>query len=480
MASRAINSLIRYFLISMFILLLFFSLNAKAEAKTDDFFFDNLLVAANLNLKAGNVNDALDMFINAEEFKPDNAEVLIGLIRSYSELNDFTLAREKLSRLEKHHPYDMRIHLVKGEYLAMKGHIEEAAGEFTLLVEKGIYRFEALQGLIRLYSRSGDSSIKGIVESAIPMYETKNQITLYTLMANCLEQSGRNHEANETRKLLSALKESTGSSSSNNGVSEISELEIVILKAERLISESHYADAEEVLAGATHKWPANARVQDLLKTCYFRMIESVPVNSATKTEQQNLANILSEGDGSSKGLSSLIPPSATFSADVETYITDIFRITGETEKYFQKMMVSLSNLKSRINNSSSSAGSGAQSKEKQNLRELNLLMNESAKVTAMEIEALNNITPPENFIEFHNKLITVTKQLNASFKLVNHFITSKDWTSYFKVMNMLAGLDEQIEGLNKQFETAIMAEMQITQLPSNQYRSTQLRPKESE
>ncbi len=461
MASRAISSFIKYFLISMVILLLFFTLHAKTvESKTDDFYFDNLVLAANLNLKSGNVNDALDKFIKAEQIAPDNADVLIGLVRSYSELNDFTLAREKLSRLEKHHPYDMRIHLVKGEYLAMKGHVEEAAGEFTLLVEKGIYRFEALQGLIRLYAETDDTSIKSVIEITIPLYETENQIALYKLMANCLEQSGKMNEAKETAKLLAALIESSKSTGSNKSVSEMSELEIAIFKAERFISEKQYDNAEIVLTDATHKWPSSAKVQELLKTCYWRMVESVPINPDNDDNQQFFESMISKGDGTSATLSSLMPSDASFSPEVEVYLTDIFRITGETEKYFQKMVVSFSSLQSRIWEDSSNSNSGRSKKEIQNLKELNLLLTESAKVCGMEIDALNEIEPPENFIEFHKDLINITRQLNDSFKLVNHFITNNDWTSYFKVMKMLAGLDEQMTGLIDLFNAAIIAEMQ--------------------
>lgn len=460
MVARAITSLIKYFLISMIILLLFITLSSKTvKAETDDFFFDNLILAANLNLKSGNTEDALEKFIKAEKQAPDNADVLIGLVRSYSKLGDFNLARNKLSRMEKRHPYDMRVHLVKGEYLAMKGHIEEAASEFTLLVEKGIYRFEALQGLIRLYADTDDNIIKSVIDITIPLYEKQNQVALYKLMVNCLRKSGRLDEAQATTRLLCALDGESVSIRSNVNESEMSELEITICQIERLLSEGLFEEAEFQLTDATHKWPANAKIQELLKTCYWRMIDDVPVNPETEQNQAILNRMISRGEGTSASLDSMIPPDVPFSLETEVYVTDVLRITGETEKYFQKMTTNFAKLQSRDWQDSSQSNSERSNADAQNLKELELLLSESSNVLKMELDALGATNPPDNFIEFHNHLTSTTRQLNDAFKLINKFITNKDWTSYFKVMGLLAGLDEQMNEMAELFNQAIIMEM---------------------
>jgi len=460
MVARAITSLIKYFLISMIILLLFLTFSPKTvKAETDDFFFDNLILAANLNLKSGNAEDALEKFIKAEKQAPDNADVLIGLVRSYSKLGDFNLARKKLSRMEKRYPYDMRVHLVKGEYLAMKGHIEEAAGEFTLIVEKGIYRFEALQGLIRLYADTGDNIIKSVIDIAIPLYEKENQVLLYKLMVKCLEESGRLDEAQVTARLLRALDGDSVSSGSNDNESEISELEITICQIERLLSEGQFKDAEILLTGATHKWPANAKIQELLKTCYWRMIDNMPVNPDAEQNQAIFDRMVSRSEGTSVSLGSMIPPDISFSLETEVYVTDVLRITGETEKYFQKMTTNFTNLQSRIGQDSYQSNIERNKADAQNLKELELLLNESSKALKMEIDALKETDPPDNFLEFHNLLTGTTMQLNDAFKYINKFITNKDWTSYFKSMELLAKMDEQMNELAELFNQAIIMEM---------------------
>ncbi len=460
MVARAVTSLIKYFLISMIILLLFSVLSSKTvEAKTNDFFFDNLILAANLNLKSGNAEDALEKFIKAEKQAPDNADVLIGLVRSYSKLGDFNLARKKLSRMEKHHQYDMRIHLVKGEYFAMKGHIEEAAGEFTLLVKKGIYRFEALQGLIRLYAETSDNIIKSVIDITIPLYEKQNQVALYKVMVKCLEESGRFDEAQTTARLLRALDSESVSTGSNDNESEMSELEITICQIERLLSEKQFKDAEILLTDATHKWPTNAKIQELLKTCYWRMIDNVPVNPDTEQNQAIFNRMVSKSEGTSVSLDSMIPPDISFSLETEVYVTDILRITGETEKYFLKMITNFSNLQSRVGEDSYQSNTEQNKAEAQNLKELELLLNESSKVLKMEIDALNETKPPKNFIQFHNYLISTTMQLHDAFKQIKKFITNKDWTSYFKVMGLLTVVDMQMDELAELFDQAIIMEM---------------------
>jgi len=426
--------------------------------------FDNLILAGNLYLQSGNYNDALSRFLKAEELEKQNPDVLIGLIRSYSRLNAFDLASEKLNYFKEHYPNDQRIHLVMGEHLAVKGHTEESSIEFTKLVKVGIYRYEALQGLIRLYADSDDPSILMIIEGTIPLYEPENQAVLYKLLSDCLRKNGKTVAADQYQKLYAATSNENLKDYHSKADDQLDALEQALIEVNNLMENGEFGAAEYILSDASRRWPGERRVQELLKSCYMGIVEDVPINTVNNESQNSTGvNSIFHLDSSiSGGIMTSIPPDANYSAEVEIYITSLLDITGKTEDYFKKMQNKFSAMQSRVIEESAS-GDKSGSNLKRNFDELRILVSESSIVCQKEVDALGELSPPENFVEFHEYLTDLTRQIGNAFVLIDRFIVYQEWSSYYKVMGILGAVNQRKENLIDLFDQAIAKEMSISQ-----------------
>lgn len=428
----------------------------SASAKTDDFFLDNLILAGNLNLKSGNTIDAIRNFEKAETMDPKNPDVLIGLVRAYAQSGGFDKAQEKLDFFGKIFPYDMRGHLVRGEFLALKGHTEEASGEFIKLVEMGIYRFEALQALVLIYAQTESPDVKTIIDHTIPLYETKNQVVLYNLLADSLEDNNNPVEAYEYKLLSQSLTETDGKSYLSD---ELNPLEHAVMEAKNLMDMGAYKAAEEVLADATSKWPSDPRFHEMLKQCYVDMFDNVPVTVLEQSKPGGeFGSILPSKKSDKKSISEMIPSDAGFSEDVNSYLTQITKISEDTEVYFTKMLGNFTALQSRIVQESSAAKSEKSSMQR-NMEELQILLKESAKVCDLESKAIEQLTPPENFKAFHVYLLETTQLLTNTFTRINYVIQNQQWEEYFKMSKMLEDIEIRSDRLDGIFMDAIQKEI---------------------
>lgn len=241
-----------------------------------DFIVVSNISAGNFYLKSGCYSDALREFLSAQAKEPSNPDVAFGLIRCYAHMGEFDKAWTLLNGLESRRKEDMRIHLVKAEVLSIKGHTEEALQEFILLIEKGIYRFEALQGLIQLYVSFPDLCPKRLIDNTIALYEPVNQITLYEILVDNLSKNGRVTEAREYKAKLDSLLEAEPTRNAG-AYSEISPLEWVVNRATRLIEQSSISEAADLLEDASMRWRGDERIQRLLKLCYLEEAQDCPL-----------------------------------------------------------------------------------------------------------------------------------------------------------------------------------------------------------
>jgi tetratricopeptide (TPR) repeat protein len=428
----------------------------SASAKTDDFFLENLILAANLNLRSGNTVEAIRNFEKAENMDPKNPDVLIGLVRAYAQSGDFDKAQTKLDSFAKIYPYDMRGCLVRGEFLAQKGHTEEASKEFTKLVEMGIYRFEALQALVVLYAQTESPDIKTIIDKTIPLYETKNQIVLYNLLAKSLADNNKPDEAYKYKLLSRSLTETDGKALLSD---ELNPLEHAVMEAKNLMDMGAYKAAEGVLADATSKWTSEPRFHEMLKQCYVDMFDNVPVMTIEQPKPGGeFGSLLPTKKPDKKTISEMIPKDAGFSADVDAYLTQIAKISEETEIYFTKMLGNFTALQSRIIQESSNKTNN-KSEMQRNMEELLILLQESATVCDLQTKAIEQITPPENFKAYHEYLLETSKLLTNTFIRISYVIKNQQWGEYFKMVRMLEDIEIRTERLDSIFTEAIQKEV---------------------
>ena len=467
MSTKTVSSICSLLCLTVVISLVmsFAGLQNCAIAKANDTFFDNIILAGNLYLKGGDYEKALHEFLKAEENDSKNPDVLIGLIRSYSKLGEFDKAWSKLKFFNKKYPYDMRYHLVKGEHLSLKGHTEESAAEFTTLIEKGIYRFEALQGLIRIYALTNEEQYISVIENTIPLYESPNQIVLYELLSSCLEENGKNHEAEEYRTIANALDSSPSISSKNKQLSSTSlEIEQALEEAHQLMECGSLKAAEELLANSARKWPSETRFHTMLKDCYMKMLDDTPMITGT----DNPASVSSalgfspmQGQKGSELLKELIPEDGMLPVETVAYLEKIIDISSKTENYFLKVYVNIQKLNQRVQSDLSRNMSKKESDRvfNQHVKEFRVILKECSTVCKMEIDALEKINPPANFSEFHEYFTETTRLFDQVFVKLNDFATTWNWNSYTSAMNLLNSSKLRIDKQVKMLENAISNEM---------------------
>jgi tetratricopeptide (TPR) repeat protein len=440
---------------AVFVLLVALGNTNFASAKSDDFFLENLILAANLNLRSGNTIEAIRNFEKAENMEPKNPDVLIGLVRAYAQSGDFDKAQLKLDMFGKNYPYDMRGYLIRGEFLSLKGHTEEASKEFIKLVEMGIYRFEALQALVLIYAQTDSPAIKTIIDTSIPLYESKNQVVLYDLLAKSLADNNKPDEAYKYKLLSQSLTKSDEKALPSD---EINPLEHAVIEAKGLMDMGAYKAAEEVLADATSKWPSDPRFQVMLKQCYMNMFDNVPV---TQIEQPKpggeFGSLLPSQKPDKKPISEMIPKDARFTIEVNAYLSQMVNISEETEAYFTQMLGNFTAMQSRIIQESSNVKGNKQEMQR-NMQELQILLKESATVCDLQAKAIEQIIPPENFKAYHQYLLETSQLLTNTFTRINYVIQNQQWEEYFKMDKMLEDIKNRTDRLDGIFMEAIQKE----------------------
>jgi tetratricopeptide (TPR) repeat protein len=427
-------------LLIFFIILGIFSRDYTYAKSDDKAFYGKLVHAGNLFLKYGNYREALREFQKAEEQSPVDGDVLIGLARSYSRLGMYDDAHEKLNLFRKKYPFDMRYHLVNGEILSIKGHTEEASEQFVILVEKGIYRFEALQALIRLYADSGNEKLISIIENAIPLYEPENQAVLYDLLRDRLSAYGKTEEAEKYAKLHDNLiADRTNPDESPMSDSYPDELKAAISEAESLIECGSYRAAENFIADAARKWPSETRFHDLLKECYLRMMEDEPIVTGAISGGGGLSGLMPDYSNSTEKMRKQISENATLRPEVSSYLTKVMDVSSETEKYFYKAMNKFVELDKRVRGDFTKPLTCQQKSQifKQHLKEFQTLVSDCATVLDREIDVMKGITPPENFKEFHSYHIETSILYKTVFSKLEEYAKTGNEKTYSEILEMI-------------------------------------------
>ena len=431
----------------IFCIFLFICGNARAET---DFITSGKLLAGNIYLKAGSITDALREFETAYQKDPSNPDVLIGLVRCYAHIGEFEKASNKLSELENKRKGDMRVNLVKAEVLSLKGHVEEASNEFIMLIGKGIYRFEALQGLIHLYAESPDTSMKRVIDETVSLYEPVNQITLYSLLVENLEGRGNKKEAKEYRDKLDFLRKMELQEGDEAVYSDVNPLDWAISRAEDLLDEGSLTEAMCFLEEASLRWPGEYRIQNLLKSCYREKIQEVPVtrDNTSAISAVGASNLISKVGLDNSPYMAYVPLDLPLNAEETAYLTKVFEITNQTQEYYIKMVNNVIALKGRIDTDIATYGPDRCDALQRDLDELYLIIDEATKVSKQEESVLKQAYIPKGLEEFNSIILKAASIRTQMFDNVKLFATQRQMSYLEKAVENAKEFDELLHQLS--------------------------------
>jgi len=257
-----------------------------------------------------------------------------------------------------------------------------------------------------------------------------NQLILYRLATESLDKNGKHNETLEYINKYQGLIEQMKNPGENAGYSDVDPLEWTIKESQRLLGEGQNDKAEELLAEGSRRWPGEAKIQELLKKCYFDALKDVPFGGGQNTvviPGEEVGKLVTSGGFNSSPLSSNIPLDAQLDEQTKAYVDKILNISGETEKYYTDMgnkMVALQ--KKMMASLSSTSGCSLESIQK-NLDELTALLTESTKVSQKENETLKSETPPPGFENFHALLLQIADVRTSAFNNIRTFIETRQY-----------------------------------------------------